>query len=290
MGRNEKTIALIKQYQKNKKVYGRCHFIPTCSNYAIEAYQKFNWFYASILTGFRILRCNPLARKRVDPVPLNKEEKRKKKMVSDLRQNFDTIYIDTILKQKPLSKEEYIKLTKEYLFGEHQNNKNNNYNTIEFIGLNYVRTSFYKEYTNKIDNNKLNEYLNILDILSNNKIINYEQNSNSTNYNVVKTIDLPVEYYFKEIEKYFTDTTIIGIDGSIPEQLIDKYQATIIDSKELNHKFIHQNNNKIVFVTGNDITSPKKSFYFNCLIKIYQENEIFDIKKYNLIIPFEKFN
>ena len=285
MNRNKRTIELIKMYQRNKRISGRCRFLPTCSNYAIEAYQKFNWFYASILTGLRILRCNPLAKRRLDPVPLNKEEKQKLKLINNLKEKFDMVYIDTILKYPSLSKEDYKKLTIEYLFGYHQNQPNVCFDNLEFIGLNYVRTNYYKEYNTTFEQNKLDEYLKILEILANNNIINYQESNLLTSYNVVKSTDLPFDYYFKKIDKFLADKTYIGIDGDIPKELIDKYHPVIINSQELNHKFIHTNNDEVVFVCGNDITNSKKSFYLNCLIKIYQDNETFDINKYNIIIP-----
>ncbi len=67
---------LIKKYQKNNKNKGRCKHIPSCSNYGLECYEKFNFFKASLLTGYRIIRCNPFSKNPYDPVPLNKEEKR----------------------------------------------------------------------------------------------------------------------------------------------------------------------------------------------------------------------
>ena len=75
--RNSLAIKLIEKYQQNKSLIGsgHCRFYPTCSNYAKEAYQKFNFFYASLLTTIRLLRCNPLARRRYYPVPLTKKEK-----------------------------------------------------------------------------------------------------------------------------------------------------------------------------------------------------------------------
>lgn len=79
MGLNEKVINLIKNYQDSKDVTigsGRCKHYPSCSNYGIECYQKFNFIKASFLTGFRILRCNPLTKKTYDPVPLTKDEKK----------------------------------------------------------------------------------------------------------------------------------------------------------------------------------------------------------------------
>ena len=81
MAKNKLAIKLIKFYQRNKSLIGtgRCKHYPSCSHYAVEAYQKFNFFYASILVAWRILRCNPLTRKVYYPVPLTKEEKRKLK-------------------------------------------------------------------------------------------------------------------------------------------------------------------------------------------------------------------
>lgn len=77
---NEQMIKLIKKYQENKEIIGsgRCKHYPTCSNYAIECYQKFGFFKATFLTIWRILRCNPWTKKVYDPVPLTKEEKLQK--------------------------------------------------------------------------------------------------------------------------------------------------------------------------------------------------------------------
>ncbi len=46
-----------------------CRFTPTCSAYAIEAYEKRGFFVGTILTVWRILRCNPFSKGGYDPVP-----------------------------------------------------------------------------------------------------------------------------------------------------------------------------------------------------------------------------
>lgn len=51
-----------------------CRFRPTCSHYAIDAYTHHNFFYATILTVWRILRCNPLVKGGYDPIPKFKKE------------------------------------------------------------------------------------------------------------------------------------------------------------------------------------------------------------------------
>lgn len=65
-------IALIRGYQKliSPVKPPCCRFTPTCSAYAIEAFQNRGFFAGLILSIFRILRCNPFCRAGYDPVPL----------------------------------------------------------------------------------------------------------------------------------------------------------------------------------------------------------------------------
>ena len=44
-----------------------CRFIPSCSNYAFEAYTKFGAGKGFILTAWRIARCNPFGGRGYDP-------------------------------------------------------------------------------------------------------------------------------------------------------------------------------------------------------------------------------
>lgn len=48
--------------------YG-CRFQPTCSEYAIVAYEKHGVIKGSKLTFKRLARCNPFSSKHYDPVP-----------------------------------------------------------------------------------------------------------------------------------------------------------------------------------------------------------------------------
>ncbi len=55
-----------------------CRFTPTCSEYALEAFQKRGFFVGFTLTVWRILRCNPFGKGGFDPVPEKKKNKRTK--------------------------------------------------------------------------------------------------------------------------------------------------------------------------------------------------------------------
>lgn len=72
------SIFLIKTYQKIPlSSHYNCKYIPTCSNYAIEAITTYGTVKGWYLTIKRILRCNPLSKGGYDPVI--KEEKKMKK-------------------------------------------------------------------------------------------------------------------------------------------------------------------------------------------------------------------
>ena len=65
-------ISIIKFYQKwiSQLKPPTCRFVPTCSNYAITAVQKYGVFKGGILTVKRLLRCHPFYKgDYYDPVP-----------------------------------------------------------------------------------------------------------------------------------------------------------------------------------------------------------------------------
>ena len=45
-----------------------CKYVPTCSEYAVEAVERFGIVRGGAMTLWRVLRCNPFAKGGVDPV------------------------------------------------------------------------------------------------------------------------------------------------------------------------------------------------------------------------------
>jgi putative membrane protein insertion efficiency factor len=64
-------MALIRTYQLTvSKMLGPvCRYYPSCSHYGYEAMSVHGSIKGTILTAWRILRCNPWSKGGVDPVP-----------------------------------------------------------------------------------------------------------------------------------------------------------------------------------------------------------------------------
>ncbi|HOQ14561.1 MAG TPA: membrane protein insertion efficiency factor YidD [Bacillota bacterium] len=72
------TVCLIRFYQRYispLKSRPSCRFVPTCSEYAIEAIEKRGFFIGTLLAIWRILRCNPFCKGGIDPVPEKKSKR-----------------------------------------------------------------------------------------------------------------------------------------------------------------------------------------------------------------------
>ncbi len=54
-----------------------CKFTPTCSQYGLEAIERFGALKGGAMTLWRILRCNPFSKGGYDPVPPKKTRKKK---------------------------------------------------------------------------------------------------------------------------------------------------------------------------------------------------------------------
>lgn len=64
------SIRFYQKYLSQHKRYTHCKFIPTCSQYAVEAIEKYGACKGGFLAAKRILRCNPFNKNcGYDPVP-----------------------------------------------------------------------------------------------------------------------------------------------------------------------------------------------------------------------------
>lgn len=74
----KRVIAFIKLYQKtlspdhgvfkHKHPYGFCRFYPTCSDYSVQAIDKYGIIKGGLKSAWRILRCNPFNKGGNDPL------------------------------------------------------------------------------------------------------------------------------------------------------------------------------------------------------------------------------
>ena len=64
-------IALIKGYRKYiaPMKSTKCPYFPTCSEYGLQAVDKYGVIKGGLLAFWRILRCNPFSKGGYDPVP-----------------------------------------------------------------------------------------------------------------------------------------------------------------------------------------------------------------------------
>lgn len=70
-------IKIIKKYQETPfKSHSSCKFIPTCSNYMIDALNEHGTLIGTYLGIKRLLKCNPFTKNEYiyDPVPRKKKK------------------------------------------------------------------------------------------------------------------------------------------------------------------------------------------------------------------------
>lgn len=67
-------IRLYQRYLSPLKGQPSCRFSPTCSAYCVEAVYEWGILIGSVLTLWRVLRCNPFGRGGFDPVPKRKRK------------------------------------------------------------------------------------------------------------------------------------------------------------------------------------------------------------------------
>lgn len=73
-------LGLIEGYRRfvSPLLPASCRYIPTCSQYALEAVKRFGAQRGFLLAMRRLLRCNPFAQGGYDPVPDEYPTRKKK--------------------------------------------------------------------------------------------------------------------------------------------------------------------------------------------------------------------
>ncbi len=63
-------VAVLRAYQRwiSPAIGPRCRYYPSCSEYAVQAVQRFGILRGLVLAAWRLLRCNPLSHGGFDPV------------------------------------------------------------------------------------------------------------------------------------------------------------------------------------------------------------------------------
>jgi putative membrane protein insertion efficiency factor len=66
---NKTIVLIIKLYQSSMRPFmgGQCRFVPSCSEYAIEAVRQFGIIRGLYMAAKRVLRCHPLGPKGFNP-------------------------------------------------------------------------------------------------------------------------------------------------------------------------------------------------------------------------------
>ena len=59
----------LRNISPNKRRGPCCRYIPTCSQYAVTAIERYGAWKGGRMALWRILRCNPLSKGGYDPVP-----------------------------------------------------------------------------------------------------------------------------------------------------------------------------------------------------------------------------
>lgn len=312
--KNKLAIELIKKYQQNKHIFGRghCHFYPSCSNYAIECYQKFNFFYASFLTLFRIIRCTPFTKRQYDPVPLSKKEKKQKRVRDEFINKYSKPFFLALLNAS--SSKDIETLFDEYIYPDDVNKNVTIEDDLFFTPLSStlgftsdITKVPNKQFSQNVTKEKLIDDFKKLvqnDIIKNKNILNYHF---STSFNPTyshKHFISSLSYFSIEeiLTKYIKlpSSGIIVVSSQIPTEFLNffvKQNNNIIDFSKQKHikndsiKVNNSNNLDIVIVQKQVLPYIIYQYPISLTINFYTEEQDYnDFADYNFKINSEDYN
>jgi uncharacterized protein len=66
-------LCLLRTYKRwiSPMLPASCRYVPTCSEYAMEAVERFGVLRGGAMAAWRLLRCHPFAKGGLDPVRKN---------------------------------------------------------------------------------------------------------------------------------------------------------------------------------------------------------------------------
>ena len=284
--KNQLAIKLIKSYQKNKQIIGvgHCKFYPTCSEYALKTYEKFNFFFASILVGIRILRCNPLARRRPYPVKLTKKEKEDIKFINLLKKDFDNDFIDYVLsinEIKDLNSNDFYNYLYDYYYLPKNPTSPVSIDDDLVFGTRYLisKNKSSSSITNK-PTKTFKEYLHYVDMLYEQgllKIKPVENEGNQNNLNLVPIDALSL----LDILKDQTDKNIIVVNNYFCDLEIPGYTVIKLDNNKDFLKTVKDKKKLIVQTKDLDIFRflPDIDYSINFFEKAEDINYFYNLNK-----------
>lgn len=286
--KNEFAVKLIKAYQKNKSVIGvgHCKFYPTCSNYALETYQKFNFFYATLLVGIRILRCNALAKRRYYPVKLTKEEKKINNYLKQLKIKFNDDFIDYLqsISKENITNEDMYKYIYDYYFLPKHSHFINIPNTDTVYASRFIISKQPISCENKPANKlEFEDYLKITDELYQNKIISKTYQK----CDLIETNDFLIPIDSITINSYLSNLNInegIILINNYPNKIIyQDFEVIEFHNKKIKQlEKLIQGKNKVIIKTNN-ANILEFLEYIDHSINIYQKvdeiNYFYDVNK-----------
>ena len=62
-------VTFYRQALSGRKRMPSCRYIPTCSEYALTAIERYGAWKGGRMAAWRLLRCNPFSKGGYDPVP-----------------------------------------------------------------------------------------------------------------------------------------------------------------------------------------------------------------------------
>ena len=284
--KNQTAVKLIKSYQKNKQIIGvgHCKFYPTCSQYALETYEKFNFFYATLLVGIRILRCNPLARRRPYPVKLTKKEKSDILFINSLKQEFDNDFIEYVLninKLDNLTDQEFYNYIYDYYFMPKSPTSNVNTDEDLVFGTRYIisknKVSSYNEPINKLT---FNDYLNYVNKLYHHDLLKYKPVEGTKNQNNLHLIPID-SLSIIDILKDQLDKNIIVINNYDQDIFIDNYEIIKLENNKDFNKIIKDKQKLIILTKDFDIFKylPNIDYSINFFSSSNEINYFYNLNK-----------